>query len=510
MTMIESSFIFCLLASLRQRFSALWEESSTRQVCLRIGRWIQAKVGASVLCDFVWREGTLPRQWQDSLFRRLFTWVLNLPCALVRWLHKTFESLWDGSFILRGLTAWGGLSFVFLGLFMLVMLVAPHSLWNNAYGFLGAVAVTALFILGCAAKPERSLNVDVFGPYMLLYLLCIFYALVCSLSTSLSIRFFLFHAAAFLLALMAVNSVEHLDQLRVVIGLAVAGITVAAVYGCYQGYVGVEVVASLQDMKLNEGMPGRVYSLFDNANNFAELLVMLIPLDVGLLFSAKSWKGRLACLVVLVPCIVSIGETYSRSGWIGLALAACVFIALVNWKLVPVMLVLGVCAIPFLPATIYNRILTIGNTKDSSTQYRFAIYEATANLMKDYWVRGVGLGTDVLKKAFAAYPTMFDGNSPTHTHNNYLQMWCETGIAGFAAFLTLLLYTLKSGVKTFYGSRNKRLRYVLAGAVAAFCGILVISLAEYTWFYPRNMFTYWFLFGVIMACVKLGHQEKAA
>ena len=51
---------------------------------------------------------------------------------------------------------------------------------------------------------------------------------------------------------------------------------------------------------------------------------------------------------------------------------------------------------------------------------------------------------------------------------------------------------------------------MLAGAVAAFCGILVISLAEYTWFYPRNMFTYWFLFGVIMACVKLGHQEKAA
>ena len=51
---------------------------------------------------------------------------------------------------------------------------------------------------------------------------------------------------------------------------------------------------------------------------------------------------------------------------------------------------------------------------------------------------------------------------------------------------------------------------MLAGAVAAFCGILVISLAEYTWFYPRNMFTYWFLLGVIMACVKLGRREQAA
>ena len=509
MTSIESSLIFTLLSSLRQRLAALWDGSATRQVCLRLGRWIRDKVQGSVICDFVWREGTLPCQWKDSWSRSLFTWLLNLPCTLVRWVYKVGRKLWDGSFVFRCLSALGGHAYLLLGLLMLVMLVAPHSLWNNVYGFLGAVAVAALFIFGCAVRPERRLDADLFGPYMLFYLLCVFGALAYSLSTSLSFRFFLFHAAAFLLALMAVNSVERLGQLRLTVWLAVAGITVAAVYGCYQGYVGVEVVASLQDMTVNKGMPGRVYSLFDNPNNFAELLVMLIPLDIGLLLSAKGWRERLACLAVLVPCVASIGLTYSRSGWIGLALAACVFIALVNWKLVPVMLVLGVCAIPFLPSTIYNRILTITNTQDSSTRYRFAIYEATGNLMRDYWVRGVGLGTDVLKKAFADYPTMFDGNSPIHTHNNYLEVWCEMGIAGFLSYLALLLYSLKSGVKAFYAAQNKRLRYLLAAAVGAFCGIMVIGIAEYTWFYPRNMFTYWFLLGVIMACVKLGRQEQA-
>ena len=510
MTIIEQSLIFHLLLSFRQRLDALWARSSTRQICLRLGRWFQNKVRSSILCDFFWRDGVLVRQWRGSLSFALFTWLLNLPCAAARWLYRVGQKLWDGSFVFHCLSAMGGSAFLFLGLFLLVMLVAPHSLWNNAYGFLGAVAVTVLFILGSATRPQRRLDAAEFGPYMLFYLLCVFCALVSSLSTSLSIRFFLFHAAAFLLALMVVNSVERLEQLRLTISLAVAGIAVAAVYGCYQGYIGVEVVNSLQDMKLNVGMPGRVYSLFDNPNNFAELLVMLIPLDIGLLFSSKTWKGRLACLMVLVPCIVSIGQTYSRSGWIGLALAACVFIALVNWKLVPVMLVLGLCAIPFLPSTIYNRILTIGNTKDSSTQYRFAIYDATRNLMEDYWLRGVGLGTDALKKAFADYPTMFDGNSPIHTHNNYLEVWCEMGLAGFISYLAMLLYTLKSGVKAFFSSQNKRLRYMLAAAVAAFCGILVIGLAEYTWFYPRNMFIYWFLLGIIMVCVKLGRQEQAA
>ncbi len=510
MTILENSFVYCLLAGLWQRFFVLWDGCATHALCQRIGLWVRRKAQESVICDTVWREGALSRRWKTSLTRALADWVLNLPCALVKWLHGALGGVWEGSFFLRTLTAWGGSAFFFLGLFMLAMLVAPHSLWNNAYGFLGALAVTAMYLLGCAAKPRRTLQVDVFGPYMIFYLLCIFNALSCSLATSLSIRFFLFHAAAFLLALLAVNAVEKLEDLRIAIALAVFGITVAAVYGCYQGYVGVEVVASLQDMALNKGMPGRVYSLFDNANNFAELLVMLIPLDIGLLFSSKTWKGRFACLVALVPCVISIGQTYSRSGWIGLALAMCVFIALTNWRLVPPLIVLGVAAIPFLPTTIYNRILTIGNTKDSSTQYRFAIYEAVGTLMKDYWFKGVGLGTDALKKAFDAYPTMFDGNHPIHAHNNYLQMWVETGIIGFLAYLAMLAYTVKSGVKAFYASADKRLRYVLSAAIASLCGILVISLAEYTWFYPRNMFTYWFLLGIIMACVKLGRKEQPA
>ena len=50
----------------------------------------------------------------------------------------------------------------------------------------------------------------------------------------------------------------------------------------------------------------------------------------------------------------------------------------------------------------------------------------------------------------------------------------------------------------------------MAAALGAFCGILVIGVAEYTWFYPRNMFIYWFLFGVIMTCVKLSRNSRRA
>lgn len=321
-------------------------------------------------------------------------------------------------------------------------------------------------------------------------------------------RFVGFHLAAFLLAVLVVSSVKSYEQIQTMVIVVMAGVTVAALYGCYQGVIGVEVVANQQDMALNAGMPGRVYSFFDNPNNFAELLVMLTPLNYAIFLNVKDWRGKLMALVSFGICGIALAFTYSRSGWIGFALATVVFIAFWNWKLIPVLIILGICCIPLLPETIYNRILTIGNTSDSSTSYRFAIYQASGVLMKDYWWRGVGLGSDVLTQAFKNYPTMFDGNYPIHTHNNYLQVWAEMGILGAIAFLGAILYQLKMGIKSFTACKDQRVKNMLAAALAGFCGILVISIAEYTWFYARNMFIYFFLFGIVGVCIKLARKKS--
>ncbi|NCE64559.1 hypothetical protein D1159_08155 [Pseudoflavonifractor sp. 524-17] len=509
MAVIENSVLIRLIAGLWAALSRAWGKSVVGRALEWMGGAAANWTKGSGVCAFLSREGTLPRYWPGSLSHTLFTVIVNFPCALARWLYRKGEKIWNGSVAFQTVSAMGGVSFFFLGLLMLVMLVVPHDRWNNFYGLLGAFGVAALFAVGSAVRPKRRLEPAFFGPYLPLYLICIGSALAISLSTKLSMRFFSFHVISFLLMLLVVSSIHKPQQLKLVIALVVVGVAVAALYGCYQGYVGVEIVASQQDLRLNAGMPGRVYSFFDNPNNFAEVLVMLIPLDLALVLCAKTWRGKLWAFLALVPCVAAIGFTYSRSGWIGLCLAVVIFLALENWRLVPLMIVLGLCAIPFLPETIYNRILTIGNLKDSSTSYRFAIYDATAELMGDYWYRGVGLGSDVMQRVFRGYPAMFDGSFPIHTHNNYLQMWGETGILGLISYLAVLAYGVKCGLKAYYQTMDRQVRHILAAALGAFGGILVIGIAEYTWFYPRNMFVYWFLFGVIMCCVKLGHPRRA-
>lgn len=507
MIIAENSMICRFFLALWSVLTGAWETSGVGNALRGFARGGAKCVRGSAVCRFVWREGAVARSWPGSVTCGALTALLNIPCALFRWIYKLGKGIWDGSVCFRAVSAMGGATFLFTGAFLAAMLLVPHDSWNNMYAFVGVVGLFLLFALGSAARPSHRLEMVELGPYLTLFMAFVCYALLTSLSTRLSLRFFIFHITAFLLALLVVSSVKKYEQLQLIAVLAVAGLTIAALYGCYQGVVGVDVVANQQDMSVNAGMPGRVYSFFDNPNNFAELLVMLAPLNFALFLNAKGWRGKAAALCSLGVCAVALGLTYSRSGWLGFVLAAVVFLAFWNWKLLPLLAVLGLCCIPLLPESIYNRILTIGNTKDSSTSYRFAIYGASGTLMKDYWLRGVGLGSDILKQTFKGYPPMFDGNFPIHTHNNYLQMWAETGLFGALAFLGTLLYQLKTGVKAYLSCGDRRVRNLLAAAVAGFCGILLISVAEYTWFYPRNMFFYWFLFGVIAAGVKLSRQS---
>lgn len=507
MSIAQNSIICRFFIALWMGLTDLWQDSFLRCLFERWGRSLCRGASGSVLLQWAWRDGRMGKLWPQSMSCGILTAFINLPCALCMLIYKKWKTLWDGSVFCRLLFALGGATVPLVGLFMLIMLAAPHRLWNNAYGLLGILAITAVFLLASGHR-RTKLELDRLGPYHILFFGFVCVGLVGSLTISLSTRFFLFHLTGLLTVLLLVSATQNVRQLQAAVTLSSGGLLVAALYGCYQGVIGVAVVASQQDMSLNAGMPGRVYSFFDNPNNFAEILVMLLPFLLALFLNSESVRGKLLSLGVLVAGLIAIGYTLSRSSWLGLALAIFVFLALQNWRLVPVALVAGVLALPFLPESIYNRILTIGNMEDTSTLYRFAIYDATANLMGDYWATGVGLGNDVMKKAFATYPTMFDGNHPIHTHNNYLQMWGELGLAGGLAYLALVLGQLKSGVKAFYAAGNRKVRNILAAAVGAFCGILLVGVAEYTWFYPRNMFFFWFLFGIIAACIKLVKQEK--
>ena len=163
MSITENSLFVRFFLSLWLCLKNAAANSALGRVCDRLEGWFLRQAENSAICTFVWREGRIPRAWPHSIACRLFTAIINIPCALFKAVYRAGKRVWDASLFCRLIGALGGASFLFLGLFMMVMLMTPHAMWNNVYGLMGAVALTGLFVVGSASRPKHRLELDTLG-----------------------------------------------------------------------------------------------------------------------------------------------------------------------------------------------------------------------------------------------------------------------------------------------------------------------------------------------------------
>jgi len=485
----ENSALYYLLQSLSLALQRMWRGSLTGHV--------------------VRREGAISRAFPRSLFCQGLGMLLNLPGLLLQKLYRSLRGLFEGSVACQLGFAVVENTPIAVGWLMLLILVIPYDHWNNAYSFAGFFLLFLCAICAGMRKHTKRLDVVSIGPYALFFWGLILLAVPLSAYMHLSSRFLFYHLSSMLCVLVIVSTVERASQLRRLAGMASLGLVIVSLYAIVQRIQGVEVNASYVDLTLNKDMPGRVFSMYENPNAFGEVLVLLIPVAVGLLFGSRSWGGRFLGLVAAGLGSVSLVMTYSRAGWIGLAVAALFFIFLWNRKLLPAVVILGLAALPFLPDAVFNRILTIFNFSDTSTSSRFPLYEAALRLLRLRPLQGAGLGSDAVRAAVLDL-NLYHGASPfVHSHNVYLQVWAETGIFGLLAMLGAVGWTLKRGAITVLrklGSSSARM--LIAGSVSALLGIMVCGIADFIWHYPRVMLIFWFVFGMALAGIRVALREK--
>lgn len=467
--------------------------------------------GCALVRFFIEKEGVLPHVWPDSLSCRLLSFLINLPISVFRWVYLKFKALFETSFFAQLVCGMGEQVPIAVGWLMLLLMNIPYENWNNAYSLIGYVL---LFMLTVAAgMRRRSLRFDVaaVGPYPVCFLFAVCLAWPLSCVPSESFRFLYYHAACTLCVLVIVSTVEREGQLERLAGFGCLGMLGTAIYAVYQRIQGVEVSASTVDLTVNAGMPGRVYSFYDNSNAYASILVLLIPVGIALLFGAKHKRYRIIGLVSAGFGALALIMTYSRACWLGLIAAAVVFVFLWKRKLLPLFIVAGIIAIPFLPSSVLNRFLTIFNSNDSSISSRVPIYQAAIRLVKLRPVTGAGLGTAAVQTAVEAYG-IYEGNFDfVHTHNTFLQIWVETGLLGIVAFVASMFHSVKMGAKAVLrGIAPKAVRMVILGTVSGLAGSMVCGLADYLWSYPRVMLIFWFVIALLFAGIKLAGNQTGA
>lgn len=509
MFLIRESFLFSLWTGLL----AAYEESALHRLTAALGRGCAHLLDGSRILDFLFREGILARAWGESRTCRALGFLINLPGNLLHRLYRAFQKQFDESFFANLAFTMGEETAIGEFWVILALWVIPFERWNNAYHFLGFSALLALFYAGSMRRYETfRLDVKSVGPYAAGMFLAAALGVALSAYPGLSARFLMYHATCLLCVLVTVNAVRSAEDLKRLAAGGSGVVLISSLYAVYQRMQGVKVNKSFVDLEVNAGMPGRVDSFFDNPNTFAQVLILLLPLALGLALCAKRPVLRLAALGSFAVGVAALGMTYSRASWVGIAFAMAAAVFLWKPKLLPLFAALCVLAVPLLPSSILNRILTIANTSDSSTSGRIPLYEAALNTIKVSPVTGAGLGTAAVQQ-FIKDNNLYHAKAPfVHAHNIYLQIWIEAGLLGLISFLGAMFLSVKNAARAVRRCRDSAARTLTCAAAASLCGILVCGLADYPWNYPRVMGIFWFVFALCVAgtnlCVRAGQEEN--
>ena len=91
----------------------------------------------------------------------------------------------------------------------------------------------------------------------------------------------------------------------------------------------------------------------------------------------------------------------------------------------------------------------------------------------------------------------------------YLEVWIEMGLLGIVSYLVYYFATIRRAV---FGtiSSSKTVRLFLGAGIGSLAGILFLSAAEYIWYYPRVMFCFFILTGLMTAAANLSGSGAAA
>jgi len=202
------------------------------------------------------------------------------------------------------------------------------------------------------------------------------------------------------------------------------------------------------------------------------LLLFIVAITSGALFISKSRGGMFsfAAAFTVILILTAVRKSIKRKIWI--ALTALFFILLnVVW--------LGA-------SRIVERILSIKvEIVSAYIGGRVPIWRGTAHMLKDYLLFGSGFGT--FNYIFPKYqPRELIIETYSHAHSDILELASDTGMVGFALSLFFGLWSLTWLLKQFFRRRNP---WVLGMSVCIFgslASIFMHSFIDFSLRIPAN------------------------
>lgn len=422
---------------------------------------------------------------------------------------------------------YGSLVFYFLSFeYALAALAAiPCALLVVAYPFIGVLAavflvpfiptmlmaaliggVFVLFILKLLTDKSYTVKLDLTGIFVALFILITIFKGFTSLAPKSSINIALLTSLFMMSFFLAVSMTDTMKKFELLIFAFSTSALFTGLYGLYQKYSG-KVDMTWVDKEIFDGIRLRVFSTFANPNVFGEYLLLAIPVALIAIIYAKRPLLKLYYAGVSAILIVNLALTLSRGCYLAIVIAVFIFVLIMEKRLIA-LLSAGIFILPIiLPPSILERFQSITNLNDSSTSYRIFIYQATLRILQKFWPLGLGQGMEAFNIVYPLYG--FNGVTAPHSHNLFLQVFVETGIFGFIAFIAMFFCFYKTLFPFFYKTKTVKNKWMAAGLIAMMSGFIIQSFFDYSFYNYKVYMLFFIILAFARICANCGSEETS-
>lgn len=343
------------------------------------------------------------------------------------------------------------------------------------------------FVYALMTGRIKNLRPTVLLPIIAMYLLFAAFSTLTSFHPAKSALIFVVYVVFIAMYAVMVHTFDTKNKWLAAVTLFAAAALFVSAYGIFQNFTMDQTTQSWVDTQMFEDIKIRVYASFDNPNVLGQYFILVIPIIFALFAGEKYLPRKICWAFVGAASFLCLIYTWSRGAWVGVMLGIVVFLLLSDRRWI-MLCILGLFALPFvLPPSILNRILSLGNTGDSSTAYRVSVWIASARMAADFWMSGVGYGSDAFAAAYANYALNGAGYA-LHSHNFYIQLVTDVGIGGLVCYLLTIATSLREIASVRESGRIKYIMLAICGALGGYC---FHGIAESLWFNMRMSLMFW-------------------
>lgn len=293
---------------------------------------------------------------------------------------------------------------------------------------------------------------------------------------------------------IVVNFIKEEHKIKRILNIILCIGTGIALFGILQ-YLGVFLNTWWDDPKF-------ISATYVNHNHFAGLMELVIPLSLGLTLSEKKKSKKSIYIYSFLILCVAFLLSMSRGAWLSLTFSMLIM-AIIIFKKGRSRLIVFISALLLIVAGIFllNAVdldflfRRISSYRELDFAGRIEIWKGTLLSIKDNWFLGSGVGTFIYN--FPKYRTIGLTRLINYSHNDYLQVAFEMGLFALLLMISIIVKTIKKGLKTHSIARSSFKKWIPLSLVIGILSISIHGIADFNFYIPSNAILIAVFFGLV-------------